>query len=107
MNRLPAFPAIYDQAWGNTYTRTLEINFNQLSQPISTGWYVSLTTPTRVLEPTSAIGQIGTVTVSTNGTVDNTVIVTGVGGSYNGTLQNTNDVLETLISDMKTRGLLA
>lgn len=107
MNRLPAFPAIYDQAWGNTYTRTLEINFNQLSQPISTGWYVSLTTPNRVLEPTSAIGQVGTVTVSTNGTTSNTVSVTGVGGSYNGTLQNTNDVLETLISDMKTRGLLA
>lgn len=107
MNRLPAFPAIYDQAWGNTFSRTIEINFNQLSQPISSGWYVSLTNPTRVLEPTSAIGQVGTVTVSTNGSASTSVSVTGVGGSYNGTLQNTNDVLETLISDMKTRGMLA
>ena len=31
MNRLPSFPAIYDQAWGNTYTRTIELNFNQVS----------------------------------------------------------------------------
>ena len=98
---------MYDQAWGNTYTRTLEINFNQLSQPISTGWYVALTTPTRTLEPTSAVGQVGTVSVSTNGITNISVPVTGVGGSYNGTLQNTNNVLETLISDMKTRGLLA
>lgn len=107
MNRLPAFPSVYDQGWGNTYTRTLEINLNQLSQPISTGWYVSLTTPTRMFEPTSAVGQVGSVTVSTNGATSNTVSVTGVGGSYNGTLQNTNSVLETLISDMKIRGMLA
>jgi hypothetical protein len=107
MNRLPAFPAIYDQAWGNTFSRTLEINFNQLSQPISLGWYTGAITPTRTLDPTSAIGQVGTVTVSTNGSANTSVSVTGVGGSYNGTLQNTNNVLETLISDMKTRGMLA
>jgi hypothetical protein len=107
MNRLPAFPATYDQAWGNTYTRTLEINFNQLSQPISTGWYVSVTSPTRTLQPTSAVGQVGNVAVSINGSANISIPVTGVGGSYNGTLQSTNDVLETLISDMKTRGLLA
>lgn len=107
MNRLPAFPANYDQSWGNTYTRTLETNFTILSQPISSGWYVVPTIQTRTLEPTSAIGQVGTVTVSANGSANTTVSVTGVGGSYNGTLQNTNNVLETLISDMKIRGMLA
>lgn len=106
MNRLPAFPVNYDQSWGNTYTRTLEINLNQLSQPISNGWFVSLTYPTRSFNPTSAVGYVGNVTVVTNGASSVTASVSGVGGSYNGTIQNTNNVLETLISDMKTRGML-
>lgn len=106
MNRLPAFPPTYDAAWGNTFVRTLETNLQQLSQPISLGWNVSVSPPNRVLNPTSAIGYVGTVTVSTNGVANVTTAVTGVGGSYNGTLENTNNVLETLISDMKARGIL-
>ena len=107
MNRLPAFPPLYDQSWGNTFSRTLEINFNQLSQPVSNGWNVSISYPKRVLNPTSAVGTVGNVTVSTNNSTSVSVPVTGVGGQYNGTLQITDSVLETLISDMKTRGLLA
>lgn len=107
MNRLPAFPLQYDVSWGNTFIRTLETNLTQLSQPISTGWNVSVAEYKRTLNPTSAIGQVGSVSVSTNGASNITVFTTGVGGLYSGTVKNTDSVLETLISDMKTRGLLA
>ena len=107
MNRLPAFPVVYDASWGNTFTRTLETNLNELSQPISSGWNVTPNNTQRVMNPTSAVGVIGNVNVTTTGGIGTTVLVTGVGGQYNGTLQNTDNVLETLISDMKKRGLLA
>jgi thiamine biosynthesis lipoprotein ApbE len=107
MNRLPAFPYQYDVAWGNTFIRTLETNLNELSQPISSGWNITANNPTKTLDPTSAIGQVGNVAISTNGSANTRVVVTGVGGAYSGTLQNTDSVLETLISDMKIRGLLA
>ncbi len=106
MNRLPAFPPAYDMAWGNTYTRTIETNFTLLFQPISNGWSVSLDIPKRNIGYTSATGYVGTVSVSTNGVANTTVSVTGVGGTNTGSLENTDNVLETLISDMKTRGML-
>lgn len=107
MNRLPAFPLQYDVSWGNTFIRTLETNLTQLSQPISTGWNVSIASHKRTLNPTSAIGYVGRVSVSTTGGTNIVVLPSGVGGQYNGSLQDTDLVLETLIHDMKTRGLLA
>lgn len=107
MIRLPAFPMQYDVSWGNTFIRTLESNLNQITQPISSGWSVVADNPRKVMDSTSAIGQVGNVAVSTNGGTSVKVGVTGVGGQYSGTLKDTDDVLETLISDMKTRGLLS
>lgn len=106
MNRLPAFPPNYDSNWGNTFNRTLETNFTMLFQPISTGWSVSLEQPKRNIGHTSATGYIGNVSVNTNNTTNTSVSVSGVGGTYSGSLENTDNVLETLISDMKIRGML-
>ena len=66
MNRLPAFPVVYDASWGNTFTRTLETNLNELSQPISSGWNVTPNNTQRVMNPTSAVGVIGNVNVTTD-----------------------------------------
>lgn len=107
MNRLPSFPLIYDPYWGNTFVRTLETNLSELARPISSGWSSDPIHQKRNLDPTSAVGKVGNVSVSTAGTTNVRVNVSGVGGLYNGTVEETDAVLETLISDMKIRGYLA
>lgn len=108
--RLPSPPADYDQRWASDLVRGLDFALNQLSQPIALGYRSQVAYPDRTIDSgsgTSARGEVGTVQVSIAGAGGCQVAVTGVGG--NGTAPSVSEVaqvLATLISDAKARGIL-
>lgn len=108
--RLPSPPTSYDQRWASDLVRGLDFALNQLSQPIALGYRSQVAYPDRTIDAgagTSARGEVGTVRVSIAGGAGVQVAVTGVGGS--GTAPSVSEiaqVLATLISDAKARGIL-
>lgn len=112
MASLPLPPTDYEVGWANQLVRTLSDEIDQLSQPIQVGYLATGYTPQRRLEAgagVSAVGVVGNVSVAIDGETDATVSVTGVGGAQSpsdATLQNSLNVLATLLRDMRARGVL-
>lgn len=112
MSVLPLPPFDYDVGWASQLVRVLGDNLNQLSQPIQVGYLATGYSPQRRMNAgagTSAVGQVGIVSVSTGGSASVTVSPGGVGGTQaptDETLAQGLNVLATLLRDMRARGVL-
>jgi hypothetical protein len=110
MSVLPSPPSIYERAWANTFTRSVEQALQGLRQPTGIGYTVRSAAPYRTFDSrvgTSAEAQVGDVVVSIDGEVSVIVTPDGVGGAYDPPpLEDVARVLGTYLADARARGLL-
>lgn len=106
---LPLPPPDWDQRWGADLVRVAQAVVDDLRRQAGLGYRVQAYTPTRQIagNSTSCVGEVGSVTVVTNGVTKTNVAVTGVGGAgTDPTVAMLADVLATLIADFRGKGTL-
>jgi hypothetical protein len=94
----------YDSVQVNQLVRTLINDLTRLEQPVGTGYITGNTSGSSIMSgagQTYATGYVGSVTVTTNGSV-----AVAVNSGTSSEVNNVAQVLAALINDMKARGLL-